>query len=70
MALELYALILVVVKRLPVALSIPLAVIYAIIVFPVQLMLMVLDFFLPHFAGNGLLIVAEKNNQSSKELLQ
>jgi ubiquinone/menaquinone biosynthesis C-methylase UbiE len=69
-AFELYSLILAVAKRLPAVVSIPVTVIYACVVYPIQLLLMFMDFLLPQSIGNGLLIVAEKIYQSSKEKSQ
>jgi 2-polyprenyl-3-methyl-5-hydroxy-6-metoxy-1,4-benzoquinol methylase len=67
LAFELYSFILVLVKKLPVVVSLPVAVLYAFVVFPIQLLLMIEDYLLPHSIGNGLLIVAEKIHQVNKE---
>jgi ubiquinone/menaquinone biosynthesis C-methylase UbiE len=60
-AFELYSFILTIVKKLPALISIPVIVVYAFSVFPIQLVLMIADYLLPKSVGNGLLIIAEKN---------
>jgi 2-polyprenyl-3-methyl-5-hydroxy-6-metoxy-1,4-benzoquinol methylase len=65
-AFELYSMMLAAVKQLPAIVSIPCVLIYACVIFPVQLMLMAVDFFLPQSKGNGLLIVAEKQGNSTQ----
>jgi hypothetical protein len=66
-ALELSFLILASVKRLPAYISLVFVLIYACAVFPVQLVLMLIDFVLPKSTGNGLLIIAEKAHNSSSD---
>ena len=59
-AFELYSLLLVLMKKLPSSLFAVVAVCYAITVFPVQLILMLLDFITPKREGNGTLIIARR----------
>jgi ubiquinone/menaquinone biosynthesis C-methylase UbiE len=59
-AFELYSMLLVVMKQLPFSLAILLIVVYACLVFPIQLFLMLCDFLGSNRTGNGLLIVAKK----------
>ncbi len=60
-AFELYSLILVGVKRFPIIWTILLVIIFACIVFPIQLLLMLIDFIIPKSIGNGVLIAAVKD---------
>jgi ubiquinone/menaquinone biosynthesis C-methylase UbiE len=59
-AFEMYSILLTIIKRLPIILSVPCIIIYIITVLPIQLILMLFDFMLPHSNGNGMLVVAEK----------
>jgi len=60
LAFELYSLFLASMKMLPIVFFIPIGILYIILVFPVQLLLMVVDFLLPRKTGNGMLVVAVK----------
>jgi 2-polyprenyl-3-methyl-5-hydroxy-6-metoxy-1,4-benzoquinol methylase len=60
-AFELYSFLLVVVKKNPVLLSLPVILAYAVFVFPIQFLLMAADFVSKKSKGNGLLIIADKN---------
>jgi 2-polyprenyl-3-methyl-5-hydroxy-6-metoxy-1,4-benzoquinol methylase len=60
-AFELFSFLLVLLKKLPVLVSLPIILVYGVSVFPIQLMLMMADFLSQKSIGNGLLIIADKN---------
>jgi hypothetical protein len=59
-AFEMYSLILVAVKILPIIIAIPCLAVYLCTLFPIQLFLMLVDYLIKKSTGNGLLIVAGK----------
>ena len=59
-AFEVYSLFLILLKRLPSALLLALVPVYAVLVFPFQLVLMVLDYVIPRNEGNGILVLARR----------
>jgi hypothetical protein len=59
--------ILVAIRRLPLIVSIILVLLYGCMIFPIQLLLMIVDFILPHSDGNGLLVILEKAKSSHEE---
>jgi hypothetical protein len=61
-AFELYSFLLALVKKLPIPVSIPVILMYVVIVFPVKLVLMLTDYASQKSIGNGLLIIADKNS--------
>ncbi len=59
-AFELYSMLLAVIKKSPLSISIVFMILYAGLILPIQVGLMLIDFLGSHRTGNGLLIVAEK----------
>jgi 2-polyprenyl-3-methyl-5-hydroxy-6-metoxy-1,4-benzoquinol methylase len=67
LASEIYSLILMLVKELPIVVSFLVLVIYILFVFPIQVLLMAADYLLVKTEGNGLLLVLKKMEKAEKE---